>query len=456
MGGGLRATPGGTPDGAPSVLRQCPAGRAASEAPVEPLERPCVSSVAMASPPVPPEPPRHAAFAGYRFALDSGELTDPQGVVRPLARQPAQLLRLLLERAGEVVSREEIRRALWPAVTVDFDQGMVFCVRQIRSALAEPPGSLSLVETLPKRGYRLRAAVAWSAGRGAFRPTEGRASAVAVDEDPGAGATADRPDEGGGGLEEDARLSTWTPATLAAAPGGEAAAGGAGSAVGDTVAGQSVARAGGEPAAVTLPSDLEWSGRRGARWPAGWRRRWFAALGAGLVLVVVSIFLLLVGAPRQRAPVGGPGNFEDRAENRAADPAADPVRVAIMPFALDGPLPGTPLAPDEDPRRVAAELLATLPGRLAGRAGVIGPTTTEAYAGRPDPVAVLAAERAVTYVVNGRLLATSEGPRLLVEVIRTSDGVHVWVRRWALDAPAEAIAADVAEGLLAELGTGRR
>lgn len=122
-----------------------------------------------------------------------------------------------------------------------------------------------------------------------------------------------------------------------------------------------------------------------------------------------------------------------------------------MPFALVSASPGAPLPPAVDPRRVAGELLASLPERLAGLAGVIGPTTTEAYADRPDPAAVLAAERGVAYVVNGRLLATAEGPRLLVEVIRTSDGVHVWVRRYPLDAPAAEVAGAVAEGLLAEL-----
>jgi DNA-binding winged helix-turn-helix (wHTH) protein len=68
-----------------------------------------------------------------------------------LQSQPAQLLGLLLEHAGELVTREQIRLALWPDTVVAYDQNINFAVRRIRVALGE---DASLVQTVPRRGYR--------------------------------------------------------------------------------------------------------------------------------------------------------------------------------------------------------------------------------------------------------------------------------------------------------------
>jgi TolB-like protein/DNA-binding SARP family transcriptional activator len=87
------------------------------------------------------------------FDLDpiSGELRRDGAVVK-LAPQPLRVLGLLAARAGQVVSREEIRRELWgDGVHVDFEQGLNSCIKQVRQALGDP----KLVETVPKRGYRL-------------------------------------------------------------------------------------------------------------------------------------------------------------------------------------------------------------------------------------------------------------------------------------------------------------
>jgi DNA-binding winged helix-turn-helix (wHTH) protein len=65
--------------------------------------------------------------------------------------QPAQLLGLLLEHAGELVTREQIRQALWPDTVVAYDQNINFAVRQIRVALG---ADADLVQTVPRRGYR--------------------------------------------------------------------------------------------------------------------------------------------------------------------------------------------------------------------------------------------------------------------------------------------------------------
>ena len=95
------------------------------------------------------------------FELDSstGELFR-DGESLTLQPQPARILYLLVSRAGELVTREKLRQNVWPDGTnVDFDQGLNYCVRQIRSALGESAGSPSYIETLPKRGYRFIATV---------------------------------------------------------------------------------------------------------------------------------------------------------------------------------------------------------------------------------------------------------------------------------------------------------
>jgi DNA-binding winged helix-turn-helix (wHTH) protein/TolB-like protein len=71
-----------------------------------------------------------------------------------LQRQPAQVLAVLLERAGQMVGRDELRRAVWGDDThVDFDRGLNFCIAQIRTALADDAASPRYLRTLPKKGY---------------------------------------------------------------------------------------------------------------------------------------------------------------------------------------------------------------------------------------------------------------------------------------------------------------
>ena len=102
---------------------------------------------------------RTVTFGPYRLDLDSGELCRSDIPVK-LQPQPAKLLVLLVERAGELVTRDEIRRSVWGTETfVDFDQSVNFCVRQIRTALHDNADTPCYVETLPRRGYRFIAPV---------------------------------------------------------------------------------------------------------------------------------------------------------------------------------------------------------------------------------------------------------------------------------------------------------
>lgn len=84
----------------------------------------------------------------------TGELRK-QGMRIRLQEQPSQILVMLLERAGEVVSREEICRKLWPADTfVDFDQSLGTALRKLRQALGDDAETPRYIETIPKRGFR--------------------------------------------------------------------------------------------------------------------------------------------------------------------------------------------------------------------------------------------------------------------------------------------------------------
>src|ERR1035438_6987139 len=90
------------------------------------------------------------------FALDSGagELKKG-GIPVKLETQPAEVLRMLLERPGELVTREEIRNYLWPGERIgDADDALSTAVRKIRVALSDSADKPRYIETLPKRGYR--------------------------------------------------------------------------------------------------------------------------------------------------------------------------------------------------------------------------------------------------------------------------------------------------------------
>ena len=77
-----------------------------------------------------------------------------------LQEQPFQILALLLERAGEVVTREELQRKLWAADTfVDFDNGLNIAIKKLRTALGDDAEAPRYIETLPRRGYRFLAQV---------------------------------------------------------------------------------------------------------------------------------------------------------------------------------------------------------------------------------------------------------------------------------------------------------
>src|SRR6185369_9529083 len=97
---------------------------------------------------------RILCFGSFEVDVDSGELRR-QGLKIRLQDQPFRLLVLLLDHAGDVVTREKVQETLWPAHThVDFDHSLNTAVRKLREALGDSAEAPRYVETIARRGYR--------------------------------------------------------------------------------------------------------------------------------------------------------------------------------------------------------------------------------------------------------------------------------------------------------------
>jgi eukaryotic-like serine/threonine-protein kinase len=102
---------------------------------------------------------RKTRFGPYEVDLRSGELYK-HGIRLKLQDQPFQVLAILLEHAGEVVTREDFHQKLWPADTfVDFDTGLNSAIKKLRDVLSDSADEPRYIETLPRRGYRFIATV---------------------------------------------------------------------------------------------------------------------------------------------------------------------------------------------------------------------------------------------------------------------------------------------------------
>jgi TolB-like protein/DNA-binding winged helix-turn-helix (wHTH) protein/Tfp pilus assembly protein PilF len=132
-------------------------------------------------------------FGVFDLDLRAGELRKDGLRVR-LQEQPFQVLAMLLERHGQVVTREELQRKLWPADTfVDFDHGLNKAISKIREALSDSAESPRFVETVARRGYRFRSDVR------VFDPVPARGRELAARPHP--------PEEVRGGAERSYKLA---------------------------------------------------------------------------------------------------------------------------------------------------------------------------------------------------------------------------------------------------------
>ena len=128
--------------------------------------------------------PHRVQLGEFQLDVESGELSGNGTRVR-LQIQSFELLKALLERPGQMVSREELRQRLWPGDTfVDFEHGLNAAVRRLREVLGDTADDPKFVETIPRRGYRLVAPIEVPAPAPAPAPTpesESVASSAAPD-----------------------------------------------------------------------------------------------------------------------------------------------------------------------------------------------------------------------------------------------------------------------------------
>jgi serine/threonine protein kinase/tetratricopeptide (TPR) repeat protein len=103
--------------------------------------------------------PTRVRFGGFEFDLRSGELRGAEQTVR-LSEKPFRVLAILLEHEGELVTREELQRKLWPDDTiVDFEHSINTAIKRLRQALGDSAEEPKYIETIPRHGYRLRVPV---------------------------------------------------------------------------------------------------------------------------------------------------------------------------------------------------------------------------------------------------------------------------------------------------------
>lgn len=111
-------------------------------------------------------------FGEFELDIDSGELRRRDRRVR-IGPQPLAALAALVTARGEIVSREALRKRIWSEGTfVDFEHGINFCIREIRSKLGDRGKRPQYIETIPRRGYRFIAHVCAASSSGSASPTE--------------------------------------------------------------------------------------------------------------------------------------------------------------------------------------------------------------------------------------------------------------------------------------------
>lgn len=250
----------------------------------------------------------------FIFDASSGQLSHRDKPDGSLAPQPAQLLELLIERYPEAVSREEIHAHLWPDVSVEFQQSLHHCVRQVRQAFDDSAAEPTYVRTLHRKGYQLIAPVT------PYVPRR--------------------------------RTRYWTVAALAVA----------------------------------------------------------------LALLAFAHF-----ATRPDAPI----------------------RIAVMSFESSG-----------ESNSIAEELVARLSNQPDVSLEIIGPTTSVQFEGPPQDLSGLARAFDIDLIVNGRFSQSGPSGRVLAEVIRVSDGAHVWAEYFSTSD--SMVALTVSDGLLSYVADNQR
>jgi len=126
--------------------------------------------------------PDRVRLGAFEVDLRAGELSDGQCTIC-LQEQPLAVLRMLVERAGEIVTRDELKRKLWPNDTVvDFDHGINAAIRRLRQALGDSAEQPKYLATIARRGYRLLVPVEQISASGNGSSRSGNAGAAFSDD----------------------------------------------------------------------------------------------------------------------------------------------------------------------------------------------------------------------------------------------------------------------------------
>src|SRR5260370_5392687 len=125
------------------------------------------------------DPPRRLGFGVFEVDLRERQLTK-RGLRIRLQEQPFQVLAMLLERPGEVVTRDELRNRLWPNTVVEFDHGLNKAISKIREVLGDSVESPRFIETVPRRGYRFIAPIEQIGGATFAEPTVSDEHPIAI------------------------------------------------------------------------------------------------------------------------------------------------------------------------------------------------------------------------------------------------------------------------------------
>ena len=310
-------------------------------------------------------------FGAFELEGRTGELRR-NGVVIKLQEQPSRLLLFLLEHAGEIITREDLRQELWPADTfLDFDHALNSRVMKLREALGDSSDSPVYIQTIPRKGYRFVAPVH------IVHP----ASLGQVAQEAASGLPADGPER-------------------------EVA-----------IAGQARHS---HPETHLLPPDEKFeidrlrTGEPKSRFAAHSPRPWQVAL---IISVVLCIIGLLVVMSRE--------NLRNSILQRPS-----PIRIhslAVLPLEnLSGDLEQEYFADG-----MTAELITEL-GKISS-IRVISRTSVMRYKGIRRPLAQIARELDVDAVVEGEVLRSNDRVRVTAQLIATAEDRHIWAEAYDRD-----------------------
>ncbi len=312
--------------------------------------------------------PRRVHFSVFEADLHTGELRK-HGLKVKLHGQPFQVLAMLLERPGELVTREEIREKLWPEGTfIDFEHSVNSSIKRLREVLGDDPATPRFIETLPRHGYRFIAPVEIHS-RNHIPKGDGEAEIGFVSQPP--------PSE------------TGRPAgsgEVAGAPAGSSTK----LADTDTVAAEGIPR-------LRLP------------------KRWVTATMVGLAVALLTILIGL-----------NVFHLRDRLLLRTA-PIPKIESIAVLPLENLSHDPEQEYFADG----MTEELITNL-GKI-GALRVISRTSVMRYKGTRKPLPEIARELNVDALVEGTVLRSGNRVRVTVNLLHARTDRHLWAETYERD-----------------------